>query len=271
MGVFLELKSGGSLYYEVFGSQGDWIVFLNGIMMSVPSWKDFTGRVSNHFRLLLVDFQDQGRSSKHVESYRCEVHVPDLVELFDHLGIERAHMMGVSYGGQVALEFCREHQHRLRTLELVTVLPKVSNYLVAVGEGWEVAASLNDGARFFSLTIPSIYSDTFYSQRLEWLKNRQKAFRQALTPEWFQAFIRLSQSANQFNCEDVLPTIRIPTLVLCAEKDILTPAKEMKEMAKLIPNATVLEIPDAGHAAFLEKPEAFLTAIIGFTKSRNEE
>ncbi|HNW47188.1 MAG TPA: alpha/beta fold hydrolase [Thermotogota bacterium] len=269
MGVFLALRDGGSLYYETFGAKGDWIVFLNGIMMSVPSWKDFTGRVSKHFRLLLVDFRDQGQSSKRAGPYQCAVHVPDLVELFDHLGIESVHMMGVSYGGQVALEFCRAHQNRLKTLELVTVLPKVSNYLVAMGEGWEVAAALNDGARFFSLTIPSIYSDTFYAQRLEWLKNRQNAFRKTLTPEWFEAFIRLSQSANRFDCEDVLPTIRVPTLVLCAEKDILTPAKEMKEMAKLIPSATVLEIPDAGHAAFLEKPEAFLTAIIGYIKSRD--
>ncbi len=270
MGVFLELKAGGRLYYDVFGSQGDWVVFLNGIMMSVSSWKDYTGRIAKHFRLLLVDFRDQGQSSKHVEPYTCDVHVPDLIELFDHLGIDRAHMMGVSYGGQVALEFCRENQHRLKTLELVTVLPQVSNYLVAVGEGWEVAASLNDGARFFSLTIPSIYSNTFYSQRLEWLKDRQKAFRHALTPEWFQAFIRLSRSANRFDCRDVLPAIRIPTLILCAEKDILTPAKEMKEMGNLIPEATVLEVPDAGHAAFLEKPEAFLTAVVGFIISRNE-
>ena len=63
MGVFLALRDGGSLYYETFGAKGDWIVFLNGIMMSVPSWKDFTGRVSVHFRRLLVDFRDQGQSS----------------------------------------------------------------------------------------------------------------------------------------------------------------------------------------------------------------
>jgi pimeloyl-ACP methyl ester carboxylesterase len=266
--MLLKLRCGGTLNYEVYGSQGEWLVFLNGIMMSVPSWKDMTKPVSEHFRLLLVDFRDQGKSSRFSEPYTCDIHVPDLIELFDYLQIERIHMMGVSYGGQVALEFCRNFQDRLKSLSLVTVLPKVTNYLKAMGEGWEIAASLNDGSRFFSLCIPSIYSDIFYENNLEWLLKRQQAFKSTLTEEWFRAFIRLSQSANRFNREDVLPFIRVPTLVLSAERDILTPSRDMKEMAKAIPHSVALEIQGAGHAAFLEKPNAFLTALIGFLKTQ---
>lgn len=266
MSLIFQLQDGGTLNYEVHGENGDWLVFLNGIMMSVPSWKDFVQAFRSDFRLLLVDFRDQGASSKRVEEYPCAVQVNDLIELLDHLKIQRIHMMGVSYGGQVALEFCRNHLDRLKTLELVTVLPKVSTYLLAVGEGWETAAALNDGEKFFSLVIPSIYSDSFYEKQLEWLKNRQKTFKKALTAEWFQGFIRLSRSAKAFDCTDVLPNISVPTLVLCAGKDILTPATQMKAMAKQIPASTLLEIPDAGHAAFFEKPKAFITAVAGFIR-----
>ncbi len=267
--MFLDLKDGGKLYYEVYGDSGEWLLILNGIMMSTASWKDFIDPFSKNFRLLLVDFRDQGRSSK-LENmdYDCSFHVSDLVELLDCLGIDKINMTGVSYGGQVALEFAKLFPERLKTLQLVTIIPKVNNYLTALGDSWESAAKIGDGEEFFKIAIPPIYSDVFYEKNPEWLKNRQKMFKDLLKREWFESFIRLSQSAKHFNRTDVLKEIKIPVLVLCGEKDIITPASIMKEMAEEIDDCTTLIIPEAGHAAFLEKPSEFITSITGFIVSK---
>jgi len=262
--MILPLKDGGQLYYETHGESGEWLLFLNGIMMSTPSWATFIPYLKPHYRLLLVDFRDQGKSSSLEGSYSCQKHVPDLLQLLDHLHVPKIHMMGVSYGGQVALEFMRTAPSRVKTLMLVTVIPEVTNFLRAWGDAWDEAAALNDGEKFFQIAIPPIYSESFYEEKRDWLMERQKMFKSLLTPRWFEGFVRLSRSAKEFDCTDVLSRIDVPTLVVCAEKDILTPAPRMKDMARQIPGSTLLEIPDAGHAAFLEKPLAFLTAILGF-------
>ncbi len=261
----LKLSDGGKLYYQTHGDKGDWMIFLNGIMMNCMSWASFIPKITQFHRLLLVDFRDQGQSSTLQEGYRCDTHIPDLIEIMDHLKIERVHMMGVSYGGQVALAFSKAHQVRLHSLSLVTVMPYITPYLHAYGDSWETAAQYHNGSDFFSLAVPPIYSDGFYAEKWDWLKERQKLFKEMLTPQWFEGFIRLSKSAKDFDMQDWLSQIQVPTLLISAEKDILTPHEQMKKMASLIPGAVHLEIPDAGHAAFLEKPEAFLTALLGFT------
>src|SRR6056297_904955 len=263
--MILELTNGGTLYYETHGQQGPWVVFLNGIMMSTASWAGLREHISTDYRLLLVDFRDQGKSSKiENQAYTWKIHVNDLLELLDYLKINQINMLGVSYGGQVALEFTREHQDRLASLLLVNVIPKVTRFLQAISDSWELAANLNSGSDFFTIAIPPIYSDVFYEKQYDWLQKRQELFEKMLTQEWFEGFTRLSKSAKDFDCSDLIHKIKVPTLVLSAEKDILTPAEKMNEMASQIEDAVYLQIPNAGHAAFLEKQKAFLAAVKGF-------
>lgn len=264
------LKDGGQLHYEIRGKKGPWVCFLNGIMMSCASWASFNETMSQDYRFLLVDFRDQGKSSKlENREYDWKLHVDDLMELFDFLCIDSMNMLGVSYGGQVALEFTRHHQDILKSLMLVNVIPKVTTYLQSISDAWELAASMNSGKDFFTIAIPPIYSDIFYQNNIEWLKKRQDLFESMLTKEWFEGFTRLSKSAKYFDCSDLIESIKVPTLVLSAEKDIITPADKMKEMAGKIQDSVYLNIPDAGHAAFLEKQKAFLVAVKGFLSVNN--
>ena len=268
--MFVELKDGGKVYYETYGDKGPWIVLTNGIMMSTASWKDFIQPFSKNNRLLLFDFRDQGQSSKISHSkYGCDFHVSDIIQLLDHLSIDKINIVGVSYGGQVSLELMVNYQHRVKTLMLVTAMPMVSNHLKALGDSWDLAARLNDGEAFFKVAIPTIYSGHFYEKNIEWLERRKKLFGKLLTKEWFEGFLRLSHSAKNFDRRDVVDKIEVPTLLLCGGKDIVTPKEQMVEMSRIIKNSTLLEIPDGGHASFLEKPKEFITSILGFTAMNN--
>jgi len=263
--MMLTLAQGGEIYYETYGQKGPWVGFLNGIMISTASWAGLKEYIASDYRLLLMDFRDQGQSSQLSDvPYTWKIHVNDLLEVLDSLKIDKIHLLGVSYGGQVALEFTREHQDRLASLMLVNVIDKVTKYLQAISDSWELAASLNSGADFFTISIPPIYSDVFYDEQYEWLQKRQEIFEKLLTKEWFEGFTRLSRSAKNFDCSDLIEKIKVPTLVLSAEKDILTPAEQMNKMASKIKNSVYLQIPNAGHAAFLEKQMAFITAVKGF-------
>jgi pimeloyl-ACP methyl ester carboxylesterase len=66
--ALLNLKDGGSIYYEIHGD-GEPLILLNGLMMNTLSWMDFIPQLADKFKLILFDFRDQGRSSKLTEGY----------------------------------------------------------------------------------------------------------------------------------------------------------------------------------------------------------
>jgi pimeloyl-ACP methyl ester carboxylesterase len=174
-------------------------------------------------------------------------------------------MMGLSYGGQVALRFALQHQGRIKSFCLFNTPNQVTNHLRQIGIAWETAAELNDGERFFQLAIPFIYSEPFYETHLDFLMERQKIFKSLLTKEWFEGFVRLSRSVKDYALSpQELKTIKIPTLLVGADLDIVVSNRSMKEIHENIPNCEWLMIPDAGHGAFLEKMNEFLTILIGF-------
>jgi pimeloyl-ACP methyl ester carboxylesterase len=260
----LDVGEGMKINYEVYG-QGEPVLFLGGIMMNTASWAAFVPVLSQRFKLILMDFRDQGQSSKMKSEYSISLHVGDVLKLLDSLSIPKVHLMGVSYGGDVALLFALAHQERLKTLMLPNTTNVIPNHLKVIGKSWEVAAELNDGEKFFQLSTPVIYSGPFYDKYMELLMQRQAMFKALLTKDWFEGFIRLSRSIQDYNVTpDQLKTIKVPTLLIGADKDIITPIELQNILRDNIDNSEFIIIKDAGHGAFLEKMSEFMTIIMGF-------
>lgn len=260
----VSLKDGGSLFYEIHG-EGEPVLFLNGIMMATRSWVDYLPVLSPHLRLIFVDFRDQGRSSRLAEGYDLRRHAADLVELLDALALPRVHVMGLSYGGEVALLFALENLQRLKTLILANVPPRTSSHLTAIGKAWEVAAELEDGERFFQLAIPFIYSAHFYEREAESLASRQELFGKVLTREWFEGLVRLSRAAADFEITpEELRRVDVPVLLLGADEDLISPVRDMEVFREHLPRSELLILHRAGHGAFLEQIPEFTTALLGF-------
>jgi pimeloyl-ACP methyl ester carboxylesterase len=270
MGV-LNLKDGGSIYYEIHG-EGEPLIFMNGVMMNTMSWMDFIPQLADKFKLILFDFRDQGRSSKLAEEYDVDIHVDDTLALLDELKIDKVNMVGPSYGGEVAIKFALKYQNRLKTLILPNTLSWIPNQLKAIGEGWEEAAQLYDGARFFKLAIPWIYSRHFYQTSLEWLTQRQQLFKAMLTKEWFDSFVRLSRSTrNYYISPEQLQTIKVPTLLIGSDEDTVTPIDVMAVMHENIKGCEFVIMYKSGHGAFLERLHEFVTVICGFVFKHSRE
>jgi pimeloyl-ACP methyl ester carboxylesterase len=262
--AYLTTCDGARLYYEVHG-EGEPLLLLNGIMMSTPSWAGFVPVLARRHRLILLDFRDQGRSSTMAGGYDLGVHVDDVRALLDALGVDRVHLLGLSYGGQVALRLALRSGDRLRSLILANVPHAVSNHLRAIGRAWEEAAALHDGERFFTLGIPFVYSAAFYESSLDVLERRQQMFKELLTPEWFEGLVRLSRSAASFRVTpDELRSIATPTLLIGADEDLIAPVRAMEALQDAIPGCELVVIHRAGHGAFLERMNEFATLVIGF-------
>ncbi|OPY82753.1 MAG: AB hydrolase superfamily protein YdjP [Smithella sp. PtaU1.Bin162] len=260
----MNLKNGGSIHYQVHG-KGEPLIFLNGLMMNTVSWMDFIPQLADKFQLILFDFRDQGISSKLPEGYGVDIHVDDVRELLNELKIDKVHMLGTSYGGYVALKFALKYQERLKTLILTNTLSRIPCHLKAIAEGWEAAAQLCDGDRFFQLAIPWVYSRHFYQNSSEWLAGRRELFKKTLNKEWFDSVVRLSRSLKDYQIlPEELQTITAPTLLIGSDEDAVTPVEVMSEIHDNIKNCEFVIVYKTGHGAFMEKLHEFVTLVCGF-------
>lgn len=253
------------IYYELEGNEGELLVILNGIMMSSDSWKEIKKEyISSGYRVLTMDFRDQGKSASAKEPYSIHQHAEDLRGLLDHLSIEKVHLMGISYGGQVAMIFTLSNQDRVHRLLLFNTSARLTKYIRGIGEAWDEAARIGDGERFFKLAMPLIYSDEFYDTHWDWLKDRERKFKEVLTEEWFERYLRLSASHGEYDILEDLKGITVPTLIVGADKDVVTPYKETELIHRKIKGSLFTMIPNCGHASCYEQTAAFNVQVLGF-------
>ncbi|MBC2581931.1 alpha/beta fold hydrolase [Clostridium sp. DJ247] len=264
------LINGKSIYYETHG-EGEPLVLLNGIMMSTVSWNSFIKAFSQNYKLFLIDFIDMGQSDKADYNYNQDVHVETLKGIFHKLGFEKVNMVGVSYGGEVAIQFAIKYGEMLNSLILANTTSYTFSALKDIGEAWDRAAASYDGSVFFNATMPYIYSSEFYEANIKWLKDREKLFQKLLTPQWYEGFRRLNASSLSYDARKELNKIKVPTLVVGAEYDSLLPVRYQEEIHEKIENSTMVVIKGAGHASMYEKPYEFSTLVLGFLSSYNQE
>jgi len=254
---------GVPIYYEDHGS-GEPLVVLNGIFMSCASWRAFVPAFSARNRLLLVDLVDQGASGKVDHEYTQELQERVVLALLDHVGLDRAHLCGISYGGEVALRLASRHPERVDKLVLANTTAWTSAWLRDIGRSWEHAMSTHDGHVFFRTCIPVVYSPGFYQANHDWISAREEFFVQTFTADVYDAFARLTRSAETHDEREGLARITAPTLVLSSEHDHVTPLPNQTELVAGIPGAAHVVIQGAGHAAMYEKPAEFIALVLGF-------
>lgn len=243
------------------------IILLNGIMMSCASWEIFKEPLSIKQCLIRFDMIDQGLSSKVDFQYTQEIQVDILLHLMHHLKIVKANIVGISYGASVGLQFAIKYQERVNKLILANGVAKTSNWLKAIGDGWNQVGRTRDGETYYNITIPYIYSPTFYEKQIKWMEDRKKILVPLFSDSNFlDAMERLTISAETHDTLDSLKDIMIDTLIISSELDFLTPVFEQEFLHKEIKHSTLHKIPNCGHASMYEVPDLFTTLILDFIK-----
>lgn len=251
-----------SIYYEEYG-KGRPIVVLNGIMMSCASWAEFVEPFSANNRLILLDLLDQGRSEQMDGPFSQAIQAEVVLALLDHLGLEQVCMLGISYGGEVALRFATQYGHRLEQLALFNTTARTGPWLKDIGDAWNKASQ--DPDAYYLTTIPVIYSPKFYRDHNDWMNRRRKALGPVFgNPRFIDSMVRLTNSAADYDVSDRLHLIQAPTLVVSCAEDYLTPVAEQRFLADHIPNSHYAIMPDCGHASMYEQPVLFSSLALGF-------
>jgi pimeloyl-ACP methyl ester carboxylesterase len=107
------------IYYEEYG-EGPPLLMILGLGQDTATWGFQISEFSKHFRLVLLDNRDSGRSSSCSETYTIETMAGDILGLMDHLGIERTHLLGTSMGGMIAQQVALTAPERVISLVLAS-------------------------------------------------------------------------------------------------------------------------------------------------------
>lgn len=265
--AYFSFNSDISLYYEVHGDpQGkETIAFFNGVMASASSWSMLWPIFEKvGFRVILHDFKGQMKSSKPPGPYSFAEHCAEAKALFEYLGVEKVHLVGTSYGGEVAMKFAILYPEIVNTISIIDSVSQLDPVCKGFVQSWKILCDTGDGESFFWGMAPGIYGAKYIDQNRDLLSKRAKALKsnpdgylegQKILYDTFVQDVTMTEHLGKISC---------PTLILCGENDILKPPKFSQIMAEQIPNAEYLTLPECGHVAIFEKPRELESAIFGF-------
>lgn len=188
------------------------------------------------------------------------------MDLCDALAIARVVVGGLSMGGYLAFSIWRRHPQRVLGLVLADSKAGADSDEAKAKrvEMQEVAVTKGAGA-ISDKMLPGMVGKTTRETRPEVVAYLDAMMRRATVGAIHDALDAMRTRQDSFA---TLPTISVPTLVVCGAEDALTPLKESEAMHAAIPGSQLAVIPGAGHASNVEHPAAFNALLSGFLTAR---
>ena len=257
-----------NLYYESHGG-GEPLLMIMGLGGSALGWDPaLVADLARSFRTIVYDNRGTGRSDKPDEEYSIDGLAADAAALLDALGLERAHVFGVSMGGMIAQEFALHYPARVQTLTLGCTTAGGRNAVPAPPEAMAILTAPRNGASDADLirrAWPINYTPAYVHGHRAELEAAIVRVLAHPTPAF--AYKRQLAATFKFNTYDRLPGIAAPTLVVTGADDALMPARNSEIIAGRIPGAQLKLIPNANHLFFNQEREAFVAALVPFLQA----
>lgn len=266
---FVDAADGTRIAYRVAG-EGPTIVLANGVTTSDFFWHHLMPRFTANHRVVSFDYKGHGKSApaRTDEGTTIPSLTDDMRRVMDEVGVERAAFIGFSMGCQVILEAWRQMPERVGALGLVLgPAGRLFDTALQPGAGPAVRQLLQ---RTPSRLLPSVFGvarrvtklpGTFTVGKLLRFYGRSTGTDISRFLEHFrtidpQTVAKVALAGGMHDARDVLPTIRVPSLVVTGDRDIFAPPRTVGlPMRAAIPGARMLRITDGTHASLFEHPE----------------
>ena len=255
-----------SIAYELRGS-GPPLLMINGFRRSHVVWLEGVLQpLAERFQLILMDNRGTGHSDKPQDGYSIEAFADDCAGLIAGLGLQRAHVFGVSMGGMIAQRLATRHPDKVHGLALGCTNCGRGGSIPAekrIGELLRLLPNATMDAREVARRQEEAYYMPGFraSQRAVIEGLYELVNQQPTPPHAVQGHLKAIDAFAA--CAD-LPQIKAPTLVIAGEGDPLIPAENSRLIAGRISGAQLALLPDASHFFWIEKPQETAAALIQF-------
>ena len=265
-------KSGDvHIAYQVMGEGSVQLVFVPGFVSHVeanwqaPARAKFFRRLASFSRLILFDKRGTGLSDRTSQIFTLEQRMDDVRAVMDAVGWERAALFGISEGGPMSILFAATYPERTTALVMYGAYAKrawAEDHPSAWGDEEWAALFANIEARWgtpdgldLNVWAPSIARD-------ERARGEMAAYlRAAASPGAVRAVMQMNR---EIDVRNVLPTVRVPTLIVHRTGDRNIRIQQARYMAERIPGARLVELPGDDHVAWVGDSDAILDEVEEF-------
>jgi pimeloyl-ACP methyl ester carboxylesterase len=275
---------GSPLFYESWGKRDTRspVLLCDGIGCDGYVWRYLRQDLGDRFGLH-PHYRGHGRTAAPRDPRRVTIEdlADDVACVLDDTLVERAVLIGHSMGVQVALETYRRHAHRVAGLVLICGAP---SHPLKTFRGSAVLDELLPTIQKWIHRAPGVInrvSRLVLPTRLAYeVASRLEIQRDLVEPADFmpylegmarvdaRLFVAMLSSAGQHSADDLLSHVAVPVLVVAGGRDGFTPPERSRAMAAVIPQAELLEVPDASHTAPIERPHLVDGTIRDFLSRR---
>lgn len=250
------------MYYEISGNpKGDWLVLIHGISGSTRCWKYQIEEFNKHFRVLNVDLAGHGNSSAlDCEKYNGVIIANHLRLLMDELGVEKAHILGLSLGTIVQQYFCELFPERIISLIFASPICK-PNYLSKFFNSFaeKVFLKIFNKSTYMKLMANMMLPGKAHMKSRKFFLQETLKMSDIEFSKWWKVVV---QGDHYY----FLSQYDIPSLIVVGNKDFCfySDALALKEK---FTNCDLKVIKDAGHVFIFQKPQEFNNMVVEFIDS----
>jgi 3-oxoadipate enol-lactonase len=256
--------NGISINYAIDGDGDETVLLINGLADDLETWAyQVPALLEAGYRVVRFDNRGIGKSDRPVGPYGTQLMADDAKALADALDLGSYHVMGVSMGGMIAQRFALSYPDVVTTLTLASTYAAPGPFCTRMFSMWADTAQV--------MGVPQVMRDvTLWAFTLDFFQSRSDELAEFETAMRFMdqpVHAYLAQLAVIQNHDETanLAALKMPTLVLTGENDILIPTALSHELHELIPGSIWRTTP-GGHGCIWEHPDEFNSAFVGFLR-----
>ncbi|MDE0374780.1 MAG: alpha/beta fold hydrolase [bacterium] len=267
---FASLPTGIDMYYEVEGA-GDPLLLIMGTAADHSTWAGQVAAYRDDYTVITYDARGTGQTTRPSDptSYSMRVLGDDAAALLDHLGIERAHVSGLSLGSATAQELTINHPSKVASVQLHCTWGYSDEWFIRMIDTNELPVLHEDYAMYIRTALLWVASPHFINER----PDDVTAFEQGFIfenphPPSRDGMLGHFHADKTHDTLDRLHRIRVPTLITSGEVDWQVPTRYGLEVQRRIPGSTmhVFTGPASSHIAFYEMADEWNAFTLGWLK-----
>lgn len=262
--------NGISLSYGDSGS-GPAVVLLHGFPLSRDMWRPQEEALAQAgFRLITPDLRGFGDSEVPEGPYSMSLFSDDVVALLDHLEIDRAVIGGMSMGGYILLNLLERYPERVVAACFITTRSSSDSETAKAGRLALLERMKKEGTGSMAeMSIATLLAGETLRRNPE-LVNTVYRWMTSVDLRGIEGALHALLERKDYS--SLLENFDLPSLVIGADQDSAVPPEDLRVLSEGLPNNELCIIPEAGHMANLEQPEAFNECLLRFLRrvcSRN--
>ncbi|MHB1685906.1 MAG: alpha/beta fold hydrolase [Ignavibacteriaceae bacterium] len=237
------------------------IIFVHGFPYDHEMWNNQVTELSGKYFCVTYDIRGLGASPAGDGQYTMESFTDDLENIIAELNLNKPALCGLSMGGYISLRAVERMEEKFSALILCDTKSEADTNEGKLKRAEGVKKINTEGIEtFVKVTVPN----TFTGESIKNSNRYQEILKRSLHSNPVGVKGCLLAMAGRTDTTSYLPKIKIPTLVICGEKDRLSPPESMKAMTDKINGAEFMLVPNAAHMSPVENPEVVNKAISYF-------